>query len=276
TPTAYRNPKTKNFHGINIDGIFTTFIGSLWSNFKTENVFTQQIFFILLGEDSKWNFLQEGKYYPSLSIGNTFSFNLQGSGGEIEGKGGKPFGYLYGIMSKKWKKNAFHAGLMYTPEITNGKNERIFSGGSEIWNLISTKNITEAKTTKNKIRAILADTKYTIITGFNTSIFNKQIKIEIIYPLVNKKSINSKIETTEKGDGENKKKISELPLNQNSVIFKEEELTNWLNEKYYLINFYAEFFPFQFSYLKVPEGFSLIGYFSFRFNLFPTTEKEKK
>lgn len=278
-PTGYRQKRKKSYWGLNLDGNFTFYIGSLASKtMKGRWSFTQQIYYSLFCVDFKWNFLKEN-WWPAIASGMILGVNTEGGDGTISATLGKPIGYLYSSLSKKWRKSAFHFSFLSTPELTkvNEKNEkeRFFAGGAEISNLVTYGLLGAQRSKKELIDWILGETKYTLSLGFNTTFFNQLFKLELIYPLVNQQFFREKLKNELE---KNKTQPLTLWVPEKGILtsLNPGELDSWLSGSYYLVNLRISGFPFQFAFLKIPSGYSFLGYFSFRFNIFPAPEEEKK
>ncbi|MFH1860405.1 MAG: hypothetical protein ABH870_05270 [bacterium] len=162
-PTAYRLDKQRK---LNIDFMFTYYIGEFWNKTKYKESEKIDIFNpinqLRCSGDFKYSLILEKKWIPAVALGCQRFIVLQGKASSAKEMGGAvsetsdSFGYTYGILSKRFKNIGVHIGSQSGPI------------GKLINPILS-----------NKLNIA---SNSALIAGLNTTICKRTAFVEIIYP----------------------------------------------------------------------------------------------
>ena len=161
-PTAYRLDKQRK---LNIDFVFTYYIGEFWNKSEDKGVKKIDIFNpinrLSCSGDFKYSLIPEKKWIPAAAFGYQGFIVLQGKASNAKEMGGAvseksdSFGYTYGILSKRFKNIGVHIGSQSGPI-------------GKLINPLSNKlNVTSNSA---------------LIAGLNTTICKRTAFVEVIYP----------------------------------------------------------------------------------------------
>ncbi len=242
-PTAYRNDIFDNY-GFNADMRFSYYIGTIaGANSYIDNVADAKDYFFskiglwLLTADVKGSLFNESEAWPSVAVGMTYTLLLQDKLGSSGATGGSA------ALSPKDQITQ-----MYAPYIAVSKKalwDTYFTAGymlGAVHDRVPTLFMSYLKddiltTNPDATGVYVKNSASTYYLGFSRKLFDRVgVRIEYIVP---------------------------VDANRNALF-----------PDYYLINTHFDrFVNFDIGYFHYPGGYSIVGYFSFRFSVYPNPYK---